>query len=70
MLEQILSIFVTNAHAESAMGGAAQQGGGMSLIMMFALAFVFIYFAIWRPQSKRTKEQQSLMSSLAKGMKS
>ena len=26
-----------------------------------------MYFAVWRPQSKRAKEQRNLLSSLAKG---
>jgi preprotein translocase subunit YajC len=66
MLEEFLNTFVSPAYADPA-AGAAQQGGGMSLIMMFVLALLFIYLAIWRPQSKRSKEQQTLMSSLAKG---
>lgn len=65
MMEQLLGFFVTNAYADTA--AAAPQGGGMSLVMMFAIFFLFAYFAIWRPQSKRAKEQQNLMSSLAKG---
>lgn len=35
--------------------------------MMFVIFFLFIYFAIWRPQSKRAKQQQALLSSLTKG---
>src|SRR5258706_10975630 len=65
MMEQFLSFFVTNAYADTP--AAVAQGGGFSLIMMFAIFFLFAYFAIWRPQSKRAKEQQNLMSSLAKG---
>lgn len=65
MMEQVFSFFVSNAYADTA--GASPQGGGMSLVMMFAIFFVFAYFAIWRPQSKRAKEQQTLLSSLAKG---
>ena len=65
MMEQLLNFFVPNAYADAA--AASPQGGGMSLIMMFAIFFIFAYFAIWRPQSKRAKEQQALLSSLAKG---
>ena len=69
MMEQVLSFFVSNAYADSmsALTGASQQGGGTSFILMFVVFFVFIYFAIWRPQSKRAKEQQNLLSSIAKG---
>ena len=67
MMEQIMNFFITSAYAEGPMPGPSPQSSGLSLIMMFAIFFVFIYFAIWRPQSKRAKEQQNLMSSLAKG---
>lgn len=66
---QILSFFISSAHADVAAPATAvpQQGSGVSLIMMFVVFFVFIYFAIWRPQTKRAKEQQNLMNSLADG---
>jgi preprotein translocase subunit YajC len=56
---------ISTAYAQSA--APAQQGGGFSFLIMFAIFFVFIYFFMWRPQSKRAKEQQNLMSSIAKG---
>ncbi|TAK74036.1 MAG: preprotein translocase subunit YajC, partial [Gammaproteobacteria bacterium] len=34
---------------------------------MFAIFIFFVYFAIWRPQNKRAKEQQMMLASLAKG---
>lgn len=64
MMEQLLNFFIPTAHAADA---AAPQGGGLSFTLMFVIFFLFIYFAIWRPQSKRAKEQSSLMNSLAKG---
>lgn len=69
MMEQVLNFFVSNAYADTAgsVASANPQGGGMSLLFMFVIFFAFIYFAVWRPQSKRAKEQQNLMSSLAKG---
>lgn len=65
MFEQLTSFFIANAYADAA--GAPQQGGGMSFIIMIGVFVLFFYFAIWRPQNKRTKEQQNLMSSLTKG---
>src|SRR5579862_5940705 len=65
MIEQILNIFVSNAYADTATS-AAKDAGGFPFLMLFALLF-FIYFAIWRPQRKRAKEQHTLMTSLAKG---
>jgi preprotein translocase subunit YajC len=67
MLEQMLDFFVSNAYAETAGLGAGQQGGGMSLVLMFVLLVFFMYFMMWRPQSKRAKEQQQLLGSLSKG---
>lgn len=64
-MESIGNFLVTSAHAAGA--GPAPQGGGMSLVLMFVIFFIFVYFTIWRPQSKRAKEQKTLMSSLAKG---
>lgn len=64
-MEQLRNFFVTNAYAETVGPGA--QGGSFSFVIMFVIFFLFIYFAIWRPQNKRAKEQQNLLSSLAKG---
>lgn len=66
MVEQLLSKFVSDAYADT-LGGVAPQGGGLSFVMMFGIFFLFIYFAIWRPQNKRSKEQRNLLDSLSKG---
>jgi preprotein translocase subunit YajC len=63
MMESLLNAIVTPAYAAD----AAPQGGGTSFILMFAIFFVFIYFAIWRPQNKRAREQQTMLTSLTKG---
>ena len=39
----------------------------LSLVLPFALLFAFAYFLILRPQSKRMKQQQELLSSLGEG---
>lgn len=71
MMEQILSFLVSNAYAETPvpapLSPASQQGGSLSFVLMFVIFFVFVYFTVWRPQSKRAKEQQNLLNSLAKG---
>lgn len=66
MMDQMLSFFVTNAYADTA-PAAAPQGGGSLFMIMFAVFFVFMYFAVWRPQNRRATEQRNLLSSLAKG---
>lgn len=66
-MPDILNLIISPAYAELPGSAAAQQGGSFSFIIMFVLFFVFIYFAMWRPQNKRAKEQQNLLNSLAKG---
>lgn len=66
MMESIGNFLISSAHAADS-ASPAPAGGGMSLVLMFVIFFVFVYFTIWRPQSKRAKEQQNLMSSLTKG---
>ena len=61
-----MSFFISDAWAEG--GAAAQpQGGGMVTLVMFGVLIAMMYFMIWRPQSKRMKEHQNLLGSLAKG---
>jgi preprotein translocase subunit YajC len=69
MIEQILNVFVSNAYAQtsSPLTGSGPQGGALSFVLMFVVFFVFIYFAVWRPQNKRAKEQQTMLDALAKG---
>lgn len=70
ILNTISSFFISSAHAADAPAAAAaqpQSGGGFSLMIMFAVFVAFMYFAMWRPQSKRAKEQRDLLSSLTKG---
>jgi preprotein translocase subunit YajC len=46
---------------------AAQPQGGLSAFLL-PLAFVAIfYFMLWRPQSKRAKAQQDMVSGIQKG---
>jgi preprotein translocase subunit YajC len=57
---------ISNAYADT-MAAGPQQGGGMSFVVMLVVFVVFMYFAIWRPQNKRAREQQNLLNSLTKG---
>ena len=47
------------------------QGGGemYSTILMFALIIAIFYFMIIRPQQKRQKEREKLLSAIKKGDK-
>src|SRR3990167_6705571 len=66
IMEQIFNFFLTSAYADT-QAAQASQGGGLSFALMLAILFLFVYFAILRPQTKRAKEQQTLLGSLAKG---
>ena len=59
-------MFISQAHA--AAEGAAQEGGGIQLIIMMVLFAVIFYFMIYRPQSKRMKDHKELMTSMSKGV--
>ena len=48
----------------------AQAGGGSEMLISllpFALIFVIMYFLILRPQQKRTKQYQEMVTSLRRG---
>ena len=55
--------FDTAAHAAEA---GSSGPGSMDLLLLVGFVAIF-YFLLWRPQSKRRKEHQSLMTSMDKG---
>ncbi|GIZ52953.1 preprotein translocase subunit YajC [Noviherbaspirillum aridicola] len=57
-------MFISNAYAQTAAGGA--EAGFMSF-MPIILMFVVLYFLMIRPQMKRQKEHKAMMEALAKG---
>ena len=58
-----MSFFISDAYA----AGGAPQDNGLGSILLIGLMIVAFYFLLWRPQQKRTKEHQQLLSNLAKG---
>ena len=53
-----------------AMSPSGGEGGGMvSTIIMFGAIFLIFYFMIIRPQQKKAKERDKLLSNLEKGDK-
>ncbi len=51
---------------------AGGEGGGTGMVgtlVMFGLIFLIFYFMIIRPQQKRAKEREKLLSQLEKGDK-
>jgi preprotein translocase subunit YajC len=64
----MLNFFISPAFADTVAAPAAkQQDPLMGTIFMLVAFFVLIYFFMWRPQSKRAKEHQSLLTSLKAG---
>lgn len=60
-------LLIPNAYAETAAAAPQQAAGGLSMIIMLVVFALFMYFAMWRPQSKRAKEHRDLLNSLNKG---
>ena len=49
--------------------GGDASGNLISTIVMFGAIFVIFYFMIIRPQQKRSKERDKMLSNIAKGDK-
>jgi len=59
-----MSGIISNAYAQTA---AAPAGGSFSQIMILVVFVVIFYFMLIRPQQKRMKETQAMLSKLATG---
>ena len=59
-----MSLFETTAYASGA--GVPADAGFINILFLGGFVLIF-YFLLWRPQSKRRKEHQELMTSLNKG---
>lgn len=66
-MTNLLNFIITPAHAESGAQASAQGGSPLSMVLMFAVFFLFFYFVMWRPQSKKAKDHRDLINSLTKG---
>ncbi len=60
-----MSFFISSAYAQASQ--AQPAANPFISIAMFGGLFAFMYFFIIRPQRKRQKEHQSLVSALSKG---
>ena len=60
-----MSLFIASAHAQAS--GQAPQGGELFQIGFLIMLFVLFYFIAIRPQRKRQKEHQQMVSALNKG---
>lgn len=59
-----MSLLISDAIA--ATDAAVQQASPWGSMVMLAGFIVIFYFLLWRPQSKRAKEQRDLMNALQK----
>lgn len=50
-------------------GGEDSGGGLISMLVMFGLVILVMYFLMIRPQQKRQKEHQAMLDSVKKGDK-
>ncbi len=46
---------------------AGNQGSMYQTLIMIAVALVFFYFILWRPEQKRRKQMEQVRTSLKKG---
>jgi len=60
-----MNLFETTAHAASATAPAG-GAGWINLVMLGGFVLIF-YFLLIRPQNKRRKEHQELVTALSKG---
>ncbi|MGH8230339.1 MAG: preprotein translocase subunit YajC [Steroidobacteraceae bacterium] len=60
-----MSLLVNDAFAQSA-GGGAMGPGSMQILFLVVMVVVF-YFLLIRPQQKRMRDQQAMLSRLASG---
>lgn len=56
-------MFITPAYAQGAGGGSDM----LISLLPFALIFVIMYFLILRPQQRRVKQHQEMVSALRRG---
>lgn len=59
-------MLISNAYAQAA-GTAADSTGGLMGMLPILLMFIVLWFVMIRPQMKKAKEQQKMVSELAKG---
>ncbi|MDP3512221.1 MAG: preprotein translocase subunit YajC [Sulfuritalea sp.] len=60
-------MLISNAYAQAAGGAAADPMGGLMGMLPILLMFIVLWFVMIRPQMKKAKEQQKMVSELAKG---
>jgi preprotein translocase subunit YajC len=64
----VMTFVALPAFAQDAVEAPAEKGQNiMQTVIMIAIALVFFYFILWRPEQKRRKTMEKQRSSLKKG---
>lgn len=61
-----MGLFISDAIAATP-DAAAQQPSLLSMLTMPLIFLLIFYFMLWRPQSKRAKEQREMIDGIRKG---
>jgi preprotein translocase subunit YajC len=59
-------VFISNAYAQAAASSTSSTSSLMGMLPL-VLMFVVMYFVMIRPQMKKQKESQAMLTALAKG---
>ena len=59
--------FISTALAATPAAGGNPSTETFQFILFIVVFVLFFYFILWRPQNKRAKEQQNMLSNLAIG---
>ncbi len=62
-----MSFFIPNAMAATPASPAVAHVPPINMILMLVVFVALIYFFMWRPQSKRVKQQREMISALKQG---
>jgi len=66
----VFMVFISGCYPPQQAPEGEQKGGfDWTIILFLVLMFVLVYFLIIRPQRKKQKDQQEMMSELRKGDK-
>jgi preprotein translocase subunit YajC len=61
------NVLISNAYAQAAPAAANDPTGGLMGMLPIILMFVVLWFLMIRPQMKKAKEHQKMVSDLQKG---
>lgn len=63
----VMSLFISDAMAAVSGATATEPSSGLSMFAMPLIFLVIFYFLLWRPQSKRSKEQKEMIGGIQRG---